>query len=63
MTNKYNVGDIVYDSVLKRHYMIQGLGWKKASTRAFQIYCFETSKYGMYSVYYMCSFDFIRKVA
>ena len=60
---KYVIGDIVYDELLKQHYLLDGLGWKKAATRAFTYTCLETNKRGMYTVYNINRFTFLKKVA
>ena len=60
--NKYKVGDIVYDTFLEQHYFLDGLGWKRSSTRAFTYTCLETGYRGMYSVYNINRFNFISKV-
>jgi len=63
MQIKYGIGDIVYDNLLKKHYFIYGLGWKKAHQRSYLIECFETGNRGQFSVHGMNSFWHIKKVA
>jgi hypothetical protein len=60
---KYGIGDIVHDSLLNKNYLVYGLGWKKASTRAYKLHCFETGKDSLFTIYNMDRFYHISKVA
>ena len=62
METKYDIGDIVFDNMLKCHYLIEGFGYRKEA-RAYAIRNLEKNRTSYYTIQFMDTFKEIYKVA
>jgi len=60
---KYNIGDILHDEMFNQHYIIYGMGWKKAHQRAYKVYCCEKDRFSMFSLYNAHGLPHVKRVA
>jgi hypothetical protein len=64
MITKYAIGDMVFDSMLNCHYLIEGFGYKKGTAAyAYAIRNLEKNRTSYYTVENMDTYKEIYKVA